>query len=110
MRVRIRALEQDIQNVKNGRAMLFTAEGGLQRQLDLMRAIKEKVIDAANDSNTDEDRLTIQKEIDHHFQEIQSIAYETDFNGIKLLIGNEPLRKIAVEYERNPNLSTAATK
>ena len=100
MRVRIRALEQDIQNVKNGRAMLFTAEGGLQRQLDLMRTIKEKVIDAANDSNTDEDRLTIQKEIDHHFQEIQSIAYETDFNGIKLLIGNEPLRKIAVEYER----------
>ncbi len=76
MRVRIRALEQDIQNVKNGRAMLDTAEGGLQRQLDLMRTIKAKVIDAANDSNTDEDRMTIQKEIDHHFQEIQSIAYQ----------------------------------
>ena len=59
MRVRMRALEQDIQNVKNGRAMLNTAEGGLQRQLDLMRTIKAKVIDAANDSNTEMDRQTI---------------------------------------------------
>ncbi|MBR2518549.1 MAG: hypothetical protein IKE46_01985 [Selenomonadaceae bacterium] len=99
MRVRIRALEQDIQNVKNGRAMLNTAEGGLQRQLDLMRTIKAKVIDAANDSNTEMDRQTIQKEIDHHFQEIQDIACETDFNGIKLLIGNEPLRKTVIDWQ-----------
>lgn len=98
MRVRIRALEQDITNVKNGRAMLDTAEGGLQRQLDLMRTIKAKVIDAANDSNTEEDRMTIQKEIDHHFQEIQSIAYDTDFNGIKLLIGNERLRDQVLDW------------
>ena len=85
MRVRIRALEQDFQNVQNGSSMLNTAEGAIQRQLDLLRTIKAKAIDAANDSNTDDDRITIQKEIDHYFKEIQNIAYGTEFNGKKLI-------------------------
>lgn len=60
MRVKIRALEQDTQNVQNGTSILNTAEGGIQNQIDILRTIREKVIDAANDHNTDEDRQTIQ--------------------------------------------------
>lgn len=61
MRNRIRALFQDSQNVQNGSSMLRIAERGVDRIVQTLRTMKELAIDAANDSNTDEDRRTIQK-------------------------------------------------
>lgn len=88
MRVRIRALGQDEANVKNGASMLRTAEGAIQSQINLLRTIKEKVIDAHNDTNTDTDRAIIQKEISQYYDEINDIAAETTFNKKLLLLGN----------------------
>lgn len=89
MRVRLRALERAGENTQTGYNMIDTASRAVQEQLNLMRTIKEKVIDANNDSNTDADRLIIQKEITHAFQEIQDIAYETTYNGKRLLSGGD---------------------
>ncbi len=87
MRVRVRALDQDERNVQNGAALLRVAEGGVQQQLEIMKTIKAKVIDADNDTNTDVDRKTIQKEILQGYQQINDIAYETNYNGMLLLVG-----------------------
>ena len=89
MRVKLRALDQDAQNVQNGSSILRTAEGGIQGQIDLIRTIREKVINAANDSNTDDDRLTIQKELSHLYDQMENIAYQTDFNSKKPLLGEK---------------------
>lgn len=94
MRVRIRALGQNERNVQNGSALLRVAEGGVQSQLEIMRTIKEKVIDADNDTNTDIDRATIQKEIDHGFRQIENIAWETTYNGKRLLVGDKVGEKV----------------
>lgn len=61
MRVKLRALEQNDRNVKNGASMLRTASGAVQEQTNLLKTIKQKVIDASNDTNTDQDREVIQK-------------------------------------------------
>ena len=95
MRVRIRALDQDDQNVQKGSSMLRIAEGAIQSQLDIMKKIKEKVIDAHNDTNTDIDRATIQKELNQSYDEIQQIAWETTFNGKLLLVGNTKAGKMS---------------
>lgn len=87
MRVRIRALGQSDANVQNGASMLRIAEGAIQSQINLLRTVKEKVIDAHNDTNTDTDRATIQKEITQYYNEINDIAAETTFNGKHLLLG-----------------------
>jgi len=87
MRVRIRALGQDNDNVQTGMSMLRVAGGAVQEQINLMRTIKQKVIDANNDSNTDSDRETIQKEINQGYQQIQDIATDTTYNGRHLLLG-----------------------
>ena len=63
MRVRLRSLDQADANVQNGASMLRIAEGAIQSQINLLRTVKEKVIDAHNDTNTDTDRAIIQKEI-----------------------------------------------
>ena len=95
MRVRIRALGQDERNVQNGASLLRVAEGGIQSQIEIMRTIKEKVIDADNDTNTDLDRATIQKEIDQGYQQIQDIAWETRYNGKLLLVGDTKIEEIS---------------
>lgn len=88
MRVKLRALEQNDRNVKNGGSMLRTASGAVQEQTNLLKTIKQKVIDASNDTNTDQDREVIQKEIDHCYSQMADIVYDTEFNGEKILLGN----------------------
>ena len=87
MRTRIRALSQDNQNVQNGSSMLRIAERGVDRIVQTLRTMKELAIDAANDSNTDEDRQTIQKELDQCRATINDIAIGSQYNGKILLDG-----------------------
>lgn len=89
MKVRLRALNQDSENVRKGEALLKVAEGAIQSQMNLLKTVKERVINANNDTNTDADRAIIQKEIDQCYEQISSIAYGTDFDGKKLLIGGK---------------------
>lgn len=83
----IRSLFQDDQNVQNGASMLKTAERGVDQIISNLRTMKEKAIDAANDSNTDEDRRTIQKELDQRREIINDIAIGTQYNEKILLDG-----------------------
>ena len=89
MRVRIRSLDQADASVQNGASMLRVAEGAIQSQINLLRTVKAKVIDAHNDTNTDDDRAIIQKEITEYYNEINDIAAETTFNGKHLLLGTK---------------------
>lgn len=87
MRVMIRGLDQDVQNVKNGTSLLGVASGGVQSIIDELRTLKELALNSANDHNTDADRATLQKEFDQRKEHIDNVAVETDYNGIILLDG-----------------------
>ena len=87
MRGQIRSLLQDNQNVQNGSSMVRTAERGIAQIIQNIRTLKEKAIDATNDSNTDEDRAPIQKEFNQLVSTIDDIAIGTEFNGKRLLDG-----------------------
>ncbi len=99
MRVRIRSLDQADANVQNGASMLRVAEGAIQSQINLLRTVKAKVIDAHNDTNTDEDRAIIQKEITEYYNEINDIAAETTFNGKHLLLGTKVSEAVKSWYK-----------
>ena len=87
MRSKLRALEQDVQNVQNGSAMLKIAEGGIQNIVDELRELRELAIDSANDSNSDDDRRIMQKVFDQKKENIDDIATSTNYNGKRLLSG-----------------------
>ena len=87
MKVQIRSLDQAMQNVQNDMAMMKTAESSVTSTLEILKTLKEKAIDAANDTNTDDDRLTIQKEVDQLIDQIDDNALVT-FNGKHLLLGD----------------------
>ena len=88
MRVRIRSLDQANQNAQNDSSLMKTAEGAVGNTVELLRALKEKAINAANDSNTDEDRATIQKEINQFIDQIDDNAL-VQFNGKYLVDGSK---------------------
>ena len=96
MREQLRSLEQDIQNVQNGSSMLKTAHGGIENIVDELRSLKELSINAANDSNTDEDRKIIQKEFDQRRENIDEIAQWTTYNTKPLLDGTYRLNEKTV--------------
>ncbi|WP_290656258.1 flagellin [Anaerovibrio sp.] len=98
MRVCIRSLDQADANVQNGASMLRVAEGAIQSQINLLRTVKAKVIDAHNDTNTDADRAIIQKEISQYYDEINDIAAETTFNGKHLLLGTKVSESVKSWY------------
>ena len=88
MRVQIRSLDQANQNTQNGSSMMKVAEGAVSSTVEILKTLKEKAVNAANDSNTDSDRLTIQKELDQSIDQINDNANVT-FNGKYLVDGSK---------------------
>lgn len=86
MRVRVRAFEQDMRNAQNGISMLKTANTAVDNTIGIIRTLKEKALDAANDTNTDSDRNVIQKELDKLIEQIDDNAMTT-YNDKYLLMG-----------------------
>jgi len=87
MRVQIRSLDSANQNAQNGGSMLKVAEGAVSSTVEILKTLKEKAVTAANDTNTDADRATIQKELDQSIDQINDNANVT-FNGQYLVDGS----------------------
>ena len=87
MRVQIRSLDQANSNAQNGGSMMKVAEGAVSSTVEILKTLKEKAVNAANDTNTDADRATIQKEMDQSIDQINDNANVT-FNGQYLVDGS----------------------
>jgi flagellin len=116
MRVQIRSLNQDNLNTQNGNSMMKVAEGAVQSTVDILKTLKEKVIDAANDTNTDADRAFIQKELDQSIDQINDNANVT-YNGKYLVDGSKRGKGIATynaltnqSFSTNTGAGTALTE
>ncbi len=87
MRRQIRGLTQASRNAQDGISMVQTTEGALNEVHDMLQRMNELCIQAANDTNTTEDRAYIQQEIHALQQELDRVGDATEFNTIKLLKG-----------------------
>ena len=107
MRVQIRGLDQANQNTQNGTSMMKVAEGAVSSTVDILKTLKEKVINAANDTNTDADRATIQKELDQSIDQINDNANVT-YNGKYLVDGskNSEIKNATTTSLTNESLSS----
>ena len=96
MRVMVRSLDQADANTQNGVSLMKVAEGAVSSTVDILRTMKEKAINAANDSNTDADRAIIQKELDQSIDQIDDNANVT-YNGKTLVDGSKMTAGIATK-------------
>lgn len=89
MRAQVRGLGRGSRNSRDGISLIQTADGALQEVGDMLGRLKELAVQAANDTNTDADRLNIQDEVECILEEIDRIGDETEFNTIKIFQGGE---------------------
>ncbi len=80
MRWQIRGLDQASENIQDGISLCQVADGALNESHAVLQRMRELSVQAANDTNSDEDRNAIQQEINQLTKEVDRIANDTNFN------------------------------
>jgi flagellin len=88
MTANIRGLSAAIRNATDGISLTQTAEGSLASIGDNLQRIRELAVQSANTGNSDSDRAALNTEARQLISEIDRIANNSQFNGIKLLDGS----------------------
>jgi len=88
MTANIRGISAAIRNANDGISLTQTAEGSLISIGDNLQRIRELAVQSANTGNNASDRASLNNEAAQLISEIDRIANNTTFNGIKLLDGS----------------------
>ena len=88
MRGQIRGLEQASTNAQDSISLIQTAEGALNETHAILQRMRELAVQSANDTNTNDDREYLQREVNQLSDEIIRISEETTFNNQTLLDGS----------------------
>jgi len=88
LEARIRGQSQAQANIGDAQSMLTVAEGGANTIMDILQTMKEKAVQANNDSLSQDERGLIQGQLNQLIGEIDDIANNSDFNGVSLLDGS----------------------
>ncbi|WP_434027922.1 flagellin [[Pseudomonas] boreopolis] len=89
MTAQIRGMDVAARNANDGISLAQTAEGALGSIGDSLQRIRELAVQAANGTNTDDDKAALQKEATALSAEIARVIKNTDFNGQKLFVGED---------------------
>jgi flagellin len=88
MRNQIKGLNMASKNAADGISLIQTAEGALQEVHEMLKRMRELVIQGANDTNVTNDRTKIMTELTQLVCEIDETAERTEFNTKKLINGD----------------------
>ena len=103
MTAQIRGMDQAARNANDGISLAQTAEGALKSIGDNLQRIRELSVQAANGTNSEEDKKSLQKEVDQLAAEIARVIDDTSFNKNKLLNGETDTFKIQVGANATEN-------
>lgn len=87
MTSQVMGLDQAVRNANDGISLAQVAEGAMQEITSALQRIRVLAIQSQNGINSDEDRETLQKEVDQMKLEISRIAGTTQFAKTDLLNG-----------------------
>jgi flagellin len=85
---RRRSLSQALRNVETAKNVLSIAEGSYLSIASILQVLKEKAVQAADDSYNSDQKAAIQGQIDALVSEIDDIVQETEFQGTLLIDGS----------------------
>ncbi len=89
MRKQIRGLTQASANAQDGISVVQTAEGALAEVHDMLQRMNELAVKAANGTQSESDRESINAEIKQLITEIDRVSETTKFNETYLLKGDK---------------------
>jgi len=104
LRSRISGLQQSVENVQTGGNALRVADGAAATIQQILQRIDALIVESNSDINSDTQLKAIQAEIDQGLLEINRIAQNANFNGLKLFDGSHDT------YVANPNANVTVTQ
>ena len=81
LRAQVGGLNQATSNAQDGISLIQTAEGALNETHSILQRMRQLAVQSSNDTNSNDDRDQIQKEVNQLTQELNRIADTTQFNG-----------------------------
>jgi len=85
LRSQIRGTVVAQRNSQDGISLVQTAEGALAETTNALQRIRELAIQAANGTQSDSNRAALNAEVRQLLEQIDDIALDTEFNGIRVL-------------------------
>ena len=99
MSTQVNGQGQARRNVNDAVSMAQTAEGALQQSADVLQRIRQLAVQAANGTNSQQDRASLQAEVDQLVAEFDRVSKDTEFNSRKLLDGSSLTASVHVGYK-----------
>ena len=84
----IKGLNVAQRNANDGISLAQTTEGALAEVISNLQRIRELSVQSANATNSASDRQALDQEVQQRLEEIDRIADQTTFNGLKVLDGS----------------------
>ena len=84
----IRGLNQAVRNASDGISLAQTTESALGELTNNLQRIRELAIQSVNATNSASDRAALNAEVQERIAEVDRIAKQTNFNGVKVLDGS----------------------
>ncbi len=109
MQAQINALNRASANATDGTSMVETIDSAMGEMTGVLQRMRELCVQAASDTNTQEDKSAIQAEIAELKKEVNRISTDTEFNGKTLLDGTLDRRNYVTSYDLDPDDGTLTT-
>ena len=84
----IRGLNQAVRNASDGISLAQTTESALGELTNNLQRIRELAVQSVNATNSASDRAALNAEVTERIAEVDRIAKQTNFNGVKVLDGS----------------------
>ena len=109
MNSQVRGMNVAMRNANDAISMSQTAEGALGKVSDSLQRMRELAVQAANATNSDSDKDSLDKEFGELAKEIQRVLGGTTFNGLAVLGGDAGTQTFQVGANTGSNDSIAIT-
>ena len=110
LRGQIKGLAQAQRNVGDAISLVQTAEGSMNEVHSMLQRVRELAVQYGNGTLSVADKASITTEINQLQSDIERIGKDTEFNGIKLLSGANPLItfQVGAKDAQNITVTTAS--
>ncbi|MDR2152184.1 MAG: flagellin B [Helicobacteraceae bacterium] len=88
LRSQANSLGQAVRNANDAIGIIQIADKAMDEQIKICDIIKTKAIQAAQDGQNQKSRTAIQRDVNRLIEQLNNIAIQTSFNGMKLLAGS----------------------
>ena len=103
----IRGTNQAVRNAADGQALIDTAEGAQTEIVNILQRMRELSVQAANDTNSSDDRLALNDEVEQLTAELDRIADTTTWAGQKLLDGSFVTKTLQIGADIGQSLTVS---